>query len=311
MKISFTILFCCLLTGLSFGQTGANENPLATVQSAGKLFQTVESDIANAINAQITNRLVTTKELAAILSVLDAAAGKVRESAYEKRLVHAAEQIELVRNQTAGAFKDATSKEVMSLEMLSREWLTQIDRITTSESILLSRIAELHSITDELVKAVTIMQTVVPPEQISDRLKTRLAQLATEWQLQPKEGGRHATGNNSENSASKEQAGAGSTPSTDVILGTSRTEGNAGSKQNSPRPRRQRVVEVSHATYGLIQLAQRGASERALLQSVANCPWPYDLTNDQIISFREDSTLSPAVTAAMLKHDAAFYPKAQ
>ena len=181
MKTRLTLLLFCLAQFVALGQEKKTLYPITVADMAGRVFLTVRSNISAQMKLRLKAREFTPKDLQAIPAVLDDATNILSKAGFDEKLDAAARQVEKVQPQIVGSLKDPRNK-TMALQMQPETWLYHINLRKSQSAILQSEIVRLRGVLQEIETWATALGEVVPPQQLMERIKTRLSELVAEWE---------------------------------------------------------------------------------------------------------------------------------
>ncbi len=235
-------------------------------------LSTTRSNISAAITLQIGDGVVS---LPSLITALNQAGEALASAQIEKKLGVAQEMVEAARTQLV-SLKTAEQELDMDFALIDGI-VRRIALLKAQEAQLRREIESLRGEMEKLRAWSNLMEPVLAADQLSQRLKKSLRGLLP--QLPPQAWPKTST-------AKLEVGG----------------QGKGKIETSLPGPL---MGGLSPSALELLELSRKGVPEAALLAWVARAPARYDLTSDQLTSFHKEG-LSPAVLAAMLRHDRAL-----
>jgi len=327
------VIFGCLAQiGAHPSQSQPDGTASAVVQLAENCFDKIRADVASGLQTRLKSReMISSRDLAQIGALLNASAARLREAGFEEKLTRAAQQVGMVQTQIQAVLKDPGNKEIFAVGLEPERCLNHIKLERASGAILEKKIERLRSTIEELRQCAVILETVTPPEQLSERLKLRLTQLLGEW----------TQGCRPEDPADIEAAGTGRDGQLDAErlrpTGRECVDGNntepllrpgsgalrAGVRPSSaaaslntltsgpvierPADSRSEMIsspkDQSSTATKVVRMAQQKVSEKLILKFIAASNEPFGIKSaDQILKLRVQGVSSPLI-AAMLRRD--------
>jgi hypothetical protein len=180
MKTILLLMLVCLLQTVAFGEDKIY--PSEAAQSASNILSKVHAEIADKIRSRLQTE-VGMQDLQTLLTFLDSESNSVVQSKIKNKLDLAANQLETAQNKAEGLLADPDNKTELSLN--ADKWLNEIQLQKAEETILLANIGHLRSVIAELLQWDQVLDPVVPPSQISEKLKIRLNEILNRWDQQP------------------------------------------------------------------------------------------------------------------------------
>jgi hypothetical protein len=157
----------------------------AIAQVAETFFAKIRSDVANALQVRLKSREIKSQDLAGIVALLDSSKAKLQEARFGDKLNLASQQAERVQTQAQALLKDPGNKEAMAVSFDSDSYVNQLKLEKATEAVLERKIVRLRGVVEELRKYTALLEDVISPEQLTERVKIRLAQLLSEWKEEP------------------------------------------------------------------------------------------------------------------------------
>ncbi len=293
----------------SFGREVTNALSSARLAAAAQeCFAGARSNVADAIRARLKGGAIIREDLDAILAVLGAESNMLRQAAFHGRLDQAERQAETVRTEAMDLLHDPANK-AMAAKLEPQQWLDRIARQRAAGRILEGDLARLSRTLEELRRWASHLEPVAPPEDVANALRSRLADLLSEWQrpewaiVQGPEALERQTPGRPTQEAANDRGVAGAGP-LGLAAGT-------GSPQSATLEARtggggpvHRVIGVPPAVAAVVRLAETGVAPEQILTFVDRYPSPFGLDADRILCLR--GKVSSAVICRMLEHDGLF-----
>lgn len=295
MKTSIAIIGLSCLTSLaSCGAQNEDDSALGIAQRASAFVQSTRTSIASKFRLGIDYRLVTERDLRAIIEAVDRATNAMKQAGFDVKLAHAAERVETVRSGAASILTDPDNK-AMALGLQPDQWLNQIALSKSQCDILWSDLLRMRNVVEEIRNWVSALHPVAPPEQLSDRIKTRLGQLLIEWEHQAPSAKAPKAADMARNGVE-----ASHEPKPVIPLGHTGLVTPI-NPQNVSAPGQGGTV--SPAVKRVMGMAEAKVPETVVLAYIQSSPQPFLLTNaDQIISAKNSGLTTPMIKA-MMDHD--------
>ena len=255
MKTILLLMLGCLLQTVAFGEDKIY--PSQAAESASNILSKVHAEIADKIHSKIQTADVGLQDLQELLTFLDSESNSVVQAKVESKLDLAAKQLETARTKAEGLLADPDNKTELSLN--ADKWLNEIQWQKASVTILLANIAHLRSVIAELFQWNQVLDPVVPPSQISVKLKIRLNEILNRWDQQP-------------NSANSNQAQIGNIPGDKIPI----TLDAGAPKTDLKSQQQQQVADLQNQRQHEMDLAPENAANEKQSQQVES-----DTSNDQ------------------------------
>lgn len=265
---------CLLFFIFATAQTCPAQGPSGNVAQCLDLVQaslsTTRSNISAAITLQIGDGMVS---LPSLITALNQAGEALASAGIETKLGAAHERVEATRSKLVSL---KTAEQELDLDFALIDGIVRrIALLKSQEAQLRREIEGLRGEIEKLRAWNSLMEPVLAADQLSQRLKKSLRGLLP--QLQPQ-----------------------ASPKTSMA-----TLEVGGSGKQKTGPLMGEPSGLSPSALELLELSRKGVAEAALLAWIARAPARYELTSDQLTSFHKEG-LSPAVLAAMLRHDRAL-----
>ncbi len=306
---AFFVLFLCLVTqAASFSQDDTNDvNGIRVAAAAQEFFAASRTIIGNAIEAKLKNKTITLDDLDALVALLAAETNKLGEAGFDGKLDLAVRQVETVQTQAVAILRDPANK-AMAETLVPQEWLDEIARQKAVGKILESDTGRLRATVEELRRWAALLAPVAPPDQLANGLKSRLAELLSEWRELKTDTGQAWQTTKAE--ISKPVA------RTDPdLLGNQKFATNLQVITNSPlsvdrvQPDRSDIpvyeaARVPASVGAVLRLAEIGTAEEQITAFVDAYPTTFGLDAGKIIYIHDK--VPSAVICRMIQHDAAI-----
>jgi len=306
MKLIVFLSSACFAVAALPARENTNVSPMAVVASAQQLFSTIRREVSNGIEAKLKNKTILSTDLAGILAMLDAQTNKLARAAFDQKLDFLAQQVEKIPKQAGELLRDPRNK-AMAATLDTEKWRDEVLRQKTLAKILVEATGRLRSALAELHAWSKALEPLAKPDEIGARLKSRLAELLTEWRSQKPETSQETEKVEADTAKPLERAGGDAPANENAVNHCAATTDSPQSITVAPRTRSgsgvpvYRVVQVTPAVGQVLQWADSGAEEAQILNAIGGSAGPFNLTSGQIIALRE--RLCSHIISAMLRRD--------
>jgi hypothetical protein len=273
-------------------QSSAEKNDVAVVRIAENLFGAIQSEVRKGLEAPLESRDISSGDLTGIVAMLDSCAAKLREAGLEDKLNRAVQRAELVQTQALAVLKDPGNKEVLARDLHPDDYVNQINYQKASAVILERKIQRLRNVSEEIRKYAVIMEGVIPPDQLSPRIRMRLTQLLREWNNEPEQaiGGEIAdeseTGSQSSNRAQTRAKNRSLDTKSAAQVVSSRVE-----------------IRLSGPAETVVQMSRQRSNDKSILKFIGRSPDPFEIGSAGQILLLRDLGVSTNAISAMLRRD--------
>jgi len=290
-------------------QTQPDRSTPTIVQAAESFFSNIRSDVANALQSRLKSREINSRDLTGVVVLLDSCKAKIQEARFDDKLNRATKQAEMVQTQAQALLNDPGNKEVFALSFDSDSYVNQLKLQKATGAVLERKIARLRGIMEELGKYTALLEGVISPEQLTERIKIRLAQLLSEWKEESIQNSDEPAGG----AAAVLRAGPGLTPQViaDARTGSldrSFTGRNTRTEMTTIEHRENEAAStpknsLSNPAKKVIGLSRQRVSDKLILKYINAVKEPFGVTTaEQILTLQEQGVSSSCISS-MLRRD--------
>src|SRR5689334_18077463 len=92
--------------GASSSQSPPDRSAPAVAEAAVNLFESIRSEVANALQVRLKSREISSRDLSGIVVLLDSSKAKLQEAKFDEKLTRASKQVELAHTQAQAVLTD-------------------------------------------------------------------------------------------------------------------------------------------------------------------------------------------------------------
>ena len=178
------ILFLATLAVIHRGGGPKSLNVANTVNESRDFFAVCRSGIGKSMEKTLKHKIITSKDLGALLEVVSYQTNQLSKAMFIQKLDAAARMVELVRTQSPTLLNEPANKQMAQGDDL-QGWLEEVSIQRSICEITGNDLAGLRGTLHELLRWTVLMESVAPPDQVSNKLKPRLVEILNAWIMPP------------------------------------------------------------------------------------------------------------------------------